>query len=428
MLYKKHFLFPVKISFGIAAALLAVFSLSACGQSEVSVSSQASSTPELQGGEAAAYGDVQNLKMLSQSADNIGYQACTENGMYRVVIEDGHAKIRYWDQATNQSAYLCAIPNCQHNTDACTAYIAKGGTAPKIISNGVNIFLIYPGYNGGDDSYSPFIEMADLDGSNRHTLYTFESNQEFGEGIVGNENILFFILNSVSSNGRIFSESLVALDTQTEELTEVQTFKKDSLFLLGSSQSSLILKFWNDDDLFEVFSYDVSSGESQQIETYDIDKNYNIIVEDWVFDLVFDGENISLVGKNLATGDCIEIPYCMISISGSAGITPLGYYQGTLYVSSPVSIIYSGNEILNHKIAEYAIDTENKSVSQISFSDPVTGHPLSIIGAVGNSEDTLVIEKNEYSGTTQESFVKQSYWSISTQDFLQGVDSFVSIG
>ena len=369
--------------------------------------------------------NIQNLQMLSQSADSIGYQGCTKQGMYSVEIENQSACIHYWDYAAGQSMYLCAAPNCQHNSDSCNAFIARGGTVPQIVCNEENIFLFYPGYNDGDKSYLPFIEMADLNGSNRHTLYTFAANQEVGEGIAGNKDHLYFTLSTISSSGTGISQTLVSLNIKSGQLTEIYTTQKDMLFLLGAYESKIVMKELSmSKEIFDVYAFDVNTKELLQLEEYSMNDTVGFAQENKLFDLRFENQKVSVELKNWINGESAEISDCFVTLNGSASLLPIGYYNGILFVNSVVGTKEDGNL----EVAQYAVDTGNRTVQKIAFCDPVTKRPLNIMGAVGENKEILIIEKNQYSGTSMESYESSDCYSIALTDYVQGNTAFSRIG
>ena len=54
-----------------------------------------------------------------------------EAGFYRAVAQaDGTARLMYIDYASAREVYVCAAPNCAHDSDACTAFLPRHANVP----------------------------------------------------------------------------------------------------------------------------------------------------------------------------------------------------------------------------------------------------------------------------------------------------------
>ena len=146
--------------------------------------------------------------------------------------------------------------------------------------------------------------------------------------------------------------------------------------------------------------------------------------ENKLFDLRFENQKVSVELKNWINGESAEISDYFVTLNGSASLLPIGYYNGILFVNSVVGTKEDGNL----EVAQYAVDTGNRTVQKIAFCDPVTKRPLNIMGAVGENKEILIIEKNQYSGTSMESYESSDCYSIALTDYVQGNTAFSRIG
>lgn len=117
-----------------------------------------------------------------QNAQGVPYGGLGKEGFYFVTPwsrADGSFNLLYADYTSRQEVYLCAQPNCKHDTESCTSYIplSPGGVTPEVV--GDKLALVYFGseFGGEDDSNPAHIEAMDLDGANRRTCVSFAANQ-----------------------------------------------------------------------------------------------------------------------------------------------------------------------------------------------------------------------------------------------------------
>lgn len=365
--------------------------------------------------------NARSVEFLSLDPDFLGYEACLENGLYHVVIENGIAKIKYWDRSENQDIYLCPNPNCEHQDANCTAFLTNTKTAPQIAATNQHIFLFYEGfYNPSGAQANPIIEIADRNGDNRRVLCELSANQEVSQGIAGNDNVLYFILSNLTqdNSGNIVStDALVRLDVQTGELSECQTLEDTSAFLMAANEYDLIYKtidFNTGHHIF--FRYNIKENKTQELTQYSQNECVIFMAENWHFNFSFQGEQVNLHAENWSDDSSFQLENCFPCVTGAPGIQYNGLYRNVLFVSSADHFTESGNLV----VKQYAIDLFARTITEIRYEDPVRHRPIEIIGAVGPDENELVLKQNVYSGTTETSWTGTVLCTMQIEDFISG--------
>ena len=202
--------------------------------------------------EVAQEDSTQNSVTLTalQRSDGWNYGGSGSDGFYYVsssVRDDGSANLMYLDYATMEKIYLCNQPNCNHDTEACTSYLpySAGGILPCVI--GQNLVLVFPGnvHASADTSSTvmPHLEMMGLDGSNRKTTFTFESNQQINRPLVTDGTNIYCELDTATEDGQLKAE-LVRVNPVTGTKDTLCALNQE--WIKGSAGSTIILLNAND--------------------------------------------------------------------------------------------------------------------------------------------------------------------------------------
>lgn len=213
---REHFM-NIKASF--CAVLGACFILTGCSTTPAKDVSPSGSSSVLTSGLGAADGQIQ---FLSKNPNSIGLGTEGEDGYYYATSSEDHThgNLRFIDKETHQDIVLCASPNCQHDTDACPAFIdTSKDYLPNLVFTDGKLVLFYAGFNSPELQIKPRIDIMEADGSGRRTIYTFEANQEYSNGIAGDGRFLYFILTTYNAEGSV--DALVKLDMDSGELKTV---------------------------------------------------------------------------------------------------------------------------------------------------------------------------------------------------------------
>ncbi|MFR3381900.1 MAG: hypothetical protein ACLTSY_11810 [Subdoligranulum sp.] len=221
--------------------------------------------------EVAQEDSTQNSVTLTalQRSDGWNYGGSGSDGFYYVsssVRDDGSANLMYLDYATMERIYLCNQPNCNHDTEACTSYLpySAGGILPCVI--GQNLVLVFPGnvHASADTSSTvmPHLEVMGLDGSNRKTTFTFESNQQINRPLVTDGTNIYCELDTATEDGQLKAE-LVRVNPVTGTKDTLCALNQE--WIKGSAGSTIILL--NANGCYS--SYDPVSGDRKDIVTVD---------------------------------------------------------------------------------------------------------------------------------------------------------------
>ena len=149
----------------------------------------------------------------------------SEQGYYETFTDESiGTNIFYIDYATQQEVYLCAAPNCTHDHEGCTAWIDldEGSYFPLV--SGDHLLLVHITYGAeAPERATPHIDAANLDGSDRHTLVEFATNERLKNVFAVNGNQLVCALNVVNPNDIEDSNAtlkLVLIDLDTGERSD----------------------------------------------------------------------------------------------------------------------------------------------------------------------------------------------------------------
>lgn len=236
------------------------------------------------------------------------YGSGNDAGFYEVFANDDTSKnIMYTDYATLSQVYLCSKPSCAHDNESCTSWIKPmGGTVYPVALNG-RLALIY----SNRDDFSR-IELADANGSNRHTLMEFASGVEVEPGAAVNDEYIVVQLNSYSTleDGNVEkTPSLVAINFQTGKMEELYTCTPFvggnpsepgtvSLFFRGVTDTGFIVKTIHVND----YTVDENMDPNQAFEVA------TQALEHTVYEIPFDGGDIKQL-LNYKQDEYYEEPY-----------------------------------------------------------------------------------------------------------------------
>ncbi len=149
----------------------------------------------------------------------------SEQGYYETFTDESiGTNIFYIDYATQQEVYLCAAPNCTHDHEGCTAWIDldEGSYFPLV--SGDHLLLVHITYGAeAPERATPHIDAANLDGSDRHTLVEFATNERLKTVFAVNGDQLVCALNVVNPDDIEDTNAtlkLVLIDLDTGERSD----------------------------------------------------------------------------------------------------------------------------------------------------------------------------------------------------------------
>lgn len=203
-------------------------------------------------GDHTVSSEAGSLKFLS---NRYGKSACnTENGYYYLTeeteeLQDGSygAHLMYMDFASGREIYLCSTAGCEHNSPDCPSVFLyddfpQSGTL--LFPVGDFLYILSREYDcdgmlsqgvitlGGDgvsvESSPAVLYRANLDGTERKKLYTFDADLTLEEQVAGDDQGIYVITKKISADkdgSQTYTTSserkLMYLDLASLSLSEV---------------------------------------------------------------------------------------------------------------------------------------------------------------------------------------------------------------
>ena len=176
--------------------------------------------------------------------DMLGDTAASPEGLYEVCsVRLGSCNLLYVDAATRQETYLCATPNCTHDSESCNSYLPleEGRYSYQLFFfNG----YLYAAQCTPIESQGPYLMRMDPDGTNREIVLELENGECFSGMLYGYGDRLLLQISRVDENGN--SETCMEIfDPQTGERERLFSLQlepggKESASLMGAAGTSLI--------------------------------------------------------------------------------------------------------------------------------------------------------------------------------------------
>ncbi|TCL57407.1 hypothetical protein [Allofournierella massiliensis] len=176
--------------------------------------------------------------------DMLGDTAASPEGLYEVCsVRLGSCNLLYVDAATRQETYLCATPNCTHDSESCNSYLPleEGRYGYQLFFfNG----YLYAAQCTPIESQGPYLMRMDPDGTNREIVLELENGECFSGMLYGYGDRLLLQISRVDENGN--SETCMEIfDPQTGERKRLFSLQlepggKESASLMGAAGTSLI--------------------------------------------------------------------------------------------------------------------------------------------------------------------------------------------
>ena len=259
---------------------------------------------QITGGNNTSLGNG-SLKLLSNRYDN---SACnTENGYYYLTSEiiklrdgDYGMNLMYMDFASGREIYLCSTAGCKHDSQDCPSvflYDDFPTMTTILFIFGDYLYILSREYDndgsvsqgvitiGGDgtsvESRPAVLYRANLDGTERKKIYTFDGNLTLEDKVIGNDKGIYLITKKLSvdkDGSQTYTTSserkLMFLNFDSLSLNEVTSMDFGdhiSWRIIGCCQNDFLLcgtdfgrelsrdEKWNDDVYKELYknSYEV---------------------------------------------------------------------------------------------------------------------------------------------------------------------------
>ncbi len=302
--------------------------------------------------------DSQKIGNLQFICNSEGDSACnTENGYYYLThdltkLQDGNygSHLMYMDFATCREIYLCSTAGCKHNSLDCPAVFSYDDfptftTKLFVCDNYLYILSressdegMAQSMMGGDDggitpeSRPAVLYQANLDGTERKKVYTFDEELVLEEFILKDENGIYVLTKKLSMDKvdnitytTASEKKVVFLDLKSFHAQEVCPINVDNLIswkVIGCYQDCLILsgtdygrelsleEKWDDDSYrllyensFDVYALlDLKSGDLKEFYRESNKNQHSVYMVEDIMYLSF-LENPIIEGINIKSGE-----------------------------------------------------------------------------------------------------------------------------
>ena len=175
------------------------------------------------------------------------FHASTEDGMYFLQDRDSDkaAQIMYLDYNLNICIPLCNRPNCSHDDESCTSYLAGAAYTSICFVLNNKLYVMHLINNLDDGAMAPgSIDEIDLNGENRHEILRLSDNQYFMQtGILGNENSLIFNVQETDGTTKGAETKFVTYRFDFSSGKLFRLYEEEfPTFILGALNDSILLK------------------------------------------------------------------------------------------------------------------------------------------------------------------------------------------
>ncbi len=232
--------------FGLIACL-AFCCFSACGRQALP---QGSSPAQTAGPERLLHTGAAPFHMVS-TVDITSYGSGNEKGFYEVFENEDHSKnIMYTDYETQKQIYLCAQPNCTHQDERCTSWVAPQEEIVTPVVLDENLLLVH-----NSTEVAPYIEILNLDGTDKKLLYQFAANTEIVNGIAYNGQAIALMTRQYDNTDPAAVKvrfALVGIRLADQQAAELYAYEPQegnvtkagsgSIFLMGTTADGFVCK------------------------------------------------------------------------------------------------------------------------------------------------------------------------------------------
>lgn len=174
--------------------------------------------------------------------DMFGKAAVSTDGLYEVCqIRPGSCNLLYLDAATRQENYLCAAPNCTHDSESCSSYLPleEGQCDYQLFVFQGDLYAVQctPTSEQG-----PYLMRMDPDGTNRSIVLELEEGESFGGTVLGYGDRLLLKIVREDADGHSYSnlETFSPKTGERQPLFSLKMGEGESASLMGAAGTSLI--------------------------------------------------------------------------------------------------------------------------------------------------------------------------------------------
>lgn len=187
----------------------------------------------------------------------------TDTGYYSAeTLQAGTVSVVYTDYASRTRTYLCADPNCAHNSDSCTAlFSATGNSALFASADGQTLYLAATSMWDGD---CPGILYAFApDGSNRREVYRLSGRQVAFGSVAEDDSALYLEVQAMDPDSYAVSWEILVLDPSTGNTRTLFTTDQPGDRLADAWENCLVFDSVSD-TARSYYTVDAATGEKRE--------------------------------------------------------------------------------------------------------------------------------------------------------------------
>lgn len=298
----------------VALVLLSTCTLFACSNSDVSIQNVEASTSSGKSDAPSDSPDDTGTLTLVTDLYGGGFRngASNQYGYYEIMkAQADYINVLYTDYETKNRTYLCANPDCLHNSDSCTSCFPPIGAAYLFANEYQNkVYLVAAGTISdetvpGSTSVNGCIYDFNPDGSNRNVLYRLQSNEQFSGTAAANNLKMYAGVQVADPETAKTVYEIREIDLKTGGARTIYSTENGAERIFGAYSDCLVLEEV-DDTSRKYHSLNVITGQKSETEysyDYTADVRTELADKNFVYSLRSDGyPNASLYRIDLISG------------------------------------------------------------------------------------------------------------------------------
>lgn len=428
------------ISLLLAFLLSALLSSCAAKQNHGEVSAPGYEVPETNTHSVEDLPNGEIAFSALQSSDGFSWGGFGDDGLYYVNAagrSDGSCNLSYADYQSAQSVYLCAQPNCTHDSEACSSYLipTPGGIVAERVADRVILFFQNSPFYDPDNTAKARVESIALNGSDRKIIHEFSPNEMPQKPMLTDGKSVFFVLWVVESEEKE-TANLVSLDINSGELSVVRNMDTSineriwgtdgQNFVIYRYTAPMSAENWQ----YELISWNPTTGNEKQLYSWSASENMPALQGN---KLVTKGNDGFYHLLRLDTAEDIALTqYPLPEKASGISVSIMAADQDHLIVRES-SLSASGRAIDTY----YMLDSEGKKEEwNLLFDIDGDVHPYTIITDISDDSCLVYTGENNTSevtvsmdGTSNRLIAsRKNYAIMKIADYWNGENILTKIG
>lgn len=301
--------------------------------------------------------------------------AATEAGIYEVqnVFADS-ANLMYTDLQTGERIFLCAQPNCTHNTESCPSYLATPGAMfPPMLLRAGNRLLVF--YTESTAQSGPVLYSMALDGSGKMKVLELAASQTVLGCFVTDGTQLYFDVLEVDAQGKDRFLLLCADLAQNECRTVCEPGGDGAQYqLMGCAGDKLVLQSAGGGRLQYYLADPAAPAFDTPVFTDPDPSGSSMVADGCLF--VLDQEGHTVTKTDLATGESVTAAYP--HQTGFSAPSMRYLYDGKVLVEEAGPLTDG-----QYETAAYWVDPAQNTAREMTLRTPYNGNPVYVLADVG---------------------------------------------